>query len=419
MTDSKDTQQIRPLSFKTRNIVYVWDADYPWDVRTEKICLALTEAGHNVRIVARNKAQKPVTEQLPEGTVQRMTPWTLLGKKLDTLLGFPAFFSPRWYRLISSAVKKINADLIIVRDIPLCPTALHIGKRNNIPVILDMAENYGAMMQDLWDTDQDSFIDKFVRNPAVVRKVEKWCLARVNHTIVVVEESGQRLTELGVPQEAITVVSNTPSVHRGALVRTNETSDAPSVIKSDSDKVRIVYLGIVEMIRGLKESIDAIRILKDRGTKVHLKIIGSGRDLELLMSHASTIGLDSDNIEFLGFIPYNQALEIVGTADIGLLPHHASESWETTIPNKLFDYMSLGLPVVSSDTKPCTRILEETGAGVVFKSGDGESLAEALISMLDADKRAAAGRAGKDAIASRYNWENDRVRLLKVADHIY
>jgi hypothetical protein len=55
-------------------IVYLWDADYPWDVRTEKVCAALTAAGHEVRIAARNRGWRDEAERRPEGTVHRMRP---------------------------------------------------------------------------------------------------------------------------------------------------------------------------------------------------------------------------------------------------------------------------------------------------------------------------------------------------------
>ncbi len=107
------------MSNSSLSIVYVWDADYPWDVRTEKVTLALTHAGHSVSIVARNKAWRQTTELLPEGTVHRMRPWSLVGQSLDGLLSFPAFFSPRWVKLIEQTCRHAEADLIIVRDLPL------------------------------------------------------------------------------------------------------------------------------------------------------------------------------------------------------------------------------------------------------------------------------------------------------------
>lgn len=397
----------------SRRIVYVWDADYPWDVRTEKTCLALSHAGHDVHIVARNKKWSPTLERLPEGTVHRMAPWRWVGRRLDAQLGFPAFFSPRWRRLLASTVREIGADLIIARDIPLCPAAVSVGKRFGIPVILDMAENYPAMMEAIWETGRNTVIDALVRNPARVAAVERWCVQRVDHIVVVVEESAERVTRLGVPTEKITVVSNTPSLSRVV-------PDPASRVTSSSRaglELDVVYMGNIEVARGLLESITAIARLRQAGHTVRLRLIGKGRDDALVRQHAASLGLGPDAVEFLGYIAsHKEALDIVAAADVGLMPHQKCESWDTTIPNKLFDYMAAGLPVVSSNADPCERILAQTGAGVVFRSNDADDLAAALSRMFDPITRASLGAAGQRAIREQYNWERDASTFLDVVE---
>ncbi|MGH7632436.1 MAG: hypothetical protein ACRENC_01805, partial [Gemmatimonadaceae bacterium] len=105
-------------------IVYLWDADYPWDVRTEKICATLTSAGHDVHIVARNRARRPLIERMPEGTVHRMRPWLWAGRRFDVALGFPAFFNPRWRSTLRRVLRSVRPDVLIARDLPLAPAAI-------------------------------------------------------------------------------------------------------------------------------------------------------------------------------------------------------------------------------------------------------------------------------------------------------
>src|SRR6185437_13478873 len=218
------------MSNASKSIVYVWDADYPWDVRTEKVTLALTRAGHTVNIVARNRAWKQSTEVLPEGTVRRMAPWKGLGRRLDNALSFPAFFSPRWINLIDRTCRDAKADLIIVRDLPLCPTAISCGKRLGIPVVLDMAENYRASMRMLWEPARNTLFDFFASNPSITATVERSCVRDVDHIIVVVEESANRVAALGVPRDKLTVVSNTPP-----LARLDGPSHEPSSVRATTD----------------------------------------------------------------------------------------------------------------------------------------------------------------------------------------
>lgn len=385
------------------NICHVWDAEYPWDVRVEKVSHVLTDAGHQVHIVARNRDRRPVRERLPEGTVHRLAPLAL-GPALNAASMFPAFFNPRWFHLIATTARNVNAHVILCRDLPLAPTSLWAGRQLAIPVVLDLAENYGAMIQELWDTGRHRRLDWLIRNPRAVSLVERWVVPRVAHTLVVVEESRDRLVGFGIPPERITVVSNTPP-------RARVLEGARSPTRAGTDPLRLIYLGQMEVARGIGVLLDGVAEARRRAA-VHLTLVGGGRDLELFRAQAARLGLGPDVVTFSGRLPHAEALRLVAAADVGVVPHHADDSWNTTIPNKLFDYMAAGLPVLTSDAKPCARIVVDTGAGEVFRDRDPLSLAGAIARMMDAARRSALGAAGRRAVADRYNWEHDSRRLL-------
>jgi glycosyltransferase involved in cell wall biosynthesis len=388
-------------------IVYLWDADYPWDVRTEKVCAALADAGHHVVIAARNREWRVETERLAEGTVRRMRPWRWMGRRMDGILSFPAFFSPRWTGLLADAVRELDAELVIVRDLPLCPAAIRVARRFGIPVILDMAENYPAMLRETWDAGRRRPWDVLVRNPALAAAVERWCLPRVDRVMVVVAESAKRLAGLGVPAARIDVVSNTPPRMRALAITRDVRIGTP---------LCLVYVGVMEVPRGIRDLLDAVADLRAQGADVRLRLVGGGRDLPLFRAHAAALGLDGPAVELTGQVPHAEAMRAVAQADVGVVPHHADEAWNTTIPNKLFDYMAAGLPVVSSDAAPAARILAETGAGLVFRSGDADSLAQAVRRMMNPAARLRMGRAGREAVRARYNWEADSAVLLRAVE---
>ena len=81
-------------------ICKIWDSEYPWDVRVEKVARTLSAAGHEVHLVARNRDRRPQRERLPEAALHRLTPWRFFGKRFDAASSFPAFFNPRWMRAI-------------------------------------------------------------------------------------------------------------------------------------------------------------------------------------------------------------------------------------------------------------------------------------------------------------------------------
>ena len=389
-------------------IVYLWDADYPWDVRTEKVCAALADGGHDVVIAARNRGWDAESERRPEGTVRRMRPWRWAGRRMDGILSFPAFFSPRWTGLLADAVREARAELVIVRDLPLCPAAIHVARRFRVPVVLDMAENYPAMLRETWDAGRRRPWDVLVRNPFVAAAVERWCLPRVDRVLAVVAESAERLVRMGVPGERIDVVCNTPPRAR-ALEPVPRRWEA-------AGPLTLAYVGRMEVPRGIRELLHAVAQLRREGVDVRLRLVGGGRDLELFRADAAGLGLDGEAAEFTGHLPHADALRAVAGADAGVVPHHADEAWNTTIPNKLFDYMAAGLPVLGSDAAPVARILAETGAGLVFPAGDAAGLARAARRMLDPAARLRMGLAGRAAVRARYNWEADSAVLLRAVE---
>lgn len=157
-------------------------------------------------------------------------------------------------------------------------------------------------------------------------------------------------------------------------------AEHPLCRASDPDgKVTAVYLGLLETTRGIGELIDAIRFLRaEHGDKFRAVIIGSGRDSDFFVGRAREANILDNGITFLGRLPHDEAIRTVAGASLGIIPHHATESWNTTIPNKLFDYMAAGLPVVSSDAAPCVRVIREAACGEIFQSGNAASLAAAI-----------------------------------------
>jgi glycosyltransferase involved in cell wall biosynthesis len=95
-----------------------------------------------------------------------------------------------------------------------------------------------------------------------------------------------------------------------------------------------------------------------------------------------------------------------------VVPHLANNSWNSTIPNKLFDYMAAGLPVLSSNARPAARVVRETNAGLVYTDTDSGELAQQLTVLANVEARARLGASGRRAVEGQYNWGRDAERLL-------
>jgi glycosyltransferase involved in cell wall biosynthesis len=271
-----------------------------------------------------------------------------------------------------------------------------------------MAENYPAMIRDIWTDRRQGHLDVLVRNPAIVALVEAWVIRRVDHILTVVEESSQRLERLGVSPERMTVVSNTPPLERAGRA-TPRLPNSP---------LRVIYLGLMEGHRGIGCVLSAAADVKRTGESFHLDMVGDGRDYEQFRESAEILGLTTTDLTFHGRLSHSEALQLVSAAHVGLVPHEARESWNTTIPNKLFDYMAAGLAVITSDAVPAARVVIETGAGLVFRSGDGLHLAEMIRRCRDYASWERFRNAGQQAIRSYYNWEMESQRLAEAISMI-
>lgn len=367
----------------------------------EKVIAALNDAGMAVHLVARNIRNSPPTENVNGAHVYRMRwirTWAGIARPVNVVSSVPAFVNPRWLLHIYRVGRMTRADVILVRDLPLAPAAIWVGRLLRIPVVLDMAENYPAFLRSLRDTQARRRLDVLVRNPRLAAIVERYVVRRVQAIICVIEESAKRLMELGVPEAKLAVVRNTPRIGP---------EFAGTYHRADSDVLTVVYLGLIERHRGVQDLVRAVFESRRRGLQLRLSVIGDGKSFDELHALAADLGVLGNGVELLGRIENRRALDVVARADIGAIPHMPNEAWNTTIPNKLFDYMSLGLPVITSNVSPVQRILFEEGCGVTYESGNINDLCLKIDTLRPAAQRQKMGEAGRRAVQSKYNWSRD------------
>lgn len=383
--------------------MHIWYADYPWDVRVQKVIVGLQQRGWTVDVVARNKRNLADQETVDGAVIHRLRSIRFLGRSLNGLLSFPAFVNPRWIKHIWCIARQTKPDVILVRDLPLAPAAIWIGRLLKTPVVLDMAEDYPGLLRALWENRVAKPLDLLVRNPTFASFVERWVLRRVDGVVCVIEESAARLRSLDVAEAKITVVRNTPL-----------TIDVPSVQRCNQEAgetLLIAYLGLIERHRGVHDLVRAVAECRKRDWQVKLVVVGDGVGLAEIHALATELGVLGRGVELLGRLENRRALEVISTANVGAIPHVPCAAWNSTIPNKLFDYMSLGLPVLASDVAPVQRIVTQEACGVCYRSGDIMDLVSKIEELRSPSTRARMASAGMVAVTERYNWMKDSERL--------
>jgi len=389
------------------NILYIWDADYPWDIRVEKICLSLVAAGHEVHIVSRNLERNPVYEEDKGLHIHRTKAWN--NSRLNNVFSFPAFFNPVWGRLIDSIISRHSIDIIIVRDLPIAIAGIWAGKRYNLPVIFDMAEDYVALLRGIWQNAKFKGGNFLLRNPYIAKLVERYVFRKVDYFLVVVEEAKNVVIAAGVPDKCISIVSNTPELAKfEGGYKLHVTSDVGDRIRGSYSAI---YTGGVQKGRGIQTVIEAIPLIIKKIPEFLFVIVGDGYAVDYFKKLAKEAGVE-EYILWVGWVDHEELFAYINDSKVGLIPHFSSEHVNSTIPNKLFDYMALALPVLVSDALPLDRIVRVEECGLSYKSGDADALQESLFEIYNSDRDF--GAHGKEAVKRKYNWKTDENELLRV-----
>jgi glycosyltransferase involved in cell wall biosynthesis len=117
-----------------------------------------------------------------------------------------------------------------------------------------------------------------------------------------------------------------------------------------------------------------------------------------------------------GYLPYREMYEALCRGSIALLVFQPDYyNAYIGLPNKLFDYMLCGLPIVASDFPEIRKVVEGAGCGVLVDPTDPGAIAEAIVYLLEHPEEARRmGENGRVAVLERYNWGEMEGRLFGV-----
>lgn len=193
---------------------------------------------------------------------------------------------------------------------------------------------------------------------------------------------------------------------------------SPSVWDKNS-KLMICHEGSLPFNRGLKE---LIGLVKEYKNKIKLRIIGDvfGSEREWFEKEVKKHQLEK-SIDVTGWLPYEQVGDALRGCHVGLiLFDDIMNNRLAGPPNKLFNYMNAGLPVVSVDFPEMHHIINEENCGILIKGQVKNSLKSTINTLLNLEPKhlLLMGINGQRAIRDRYSWEIMEKRLLNVYNNI-
>jgi glycogen(starch) synthase len=290
------------------------------------------------------------------------------------------------------------ADLVHAMAYMGIPIGLRLGRRDRAAVIYDA---------------RDIYVDaaNLARLPGPARllfgRIERRWAQQASRVVTVNEPYAAVMTErFRVPSPLVVLNCS----YRQDAVTTRPRRFHEALGLADSAQI-VLYHGGLSRDRGIEQLIDALAGLP---AKAHLVLLGYGvleAGLRSLASEARFGG----RLHVLPAVPPTELLDWVGSADVVAMPIQPSTlNHRLTTPNKLFEAMAAGVPIVASDLPGMAPIVRATGCGLVVDPTDPAAIGAALSTILEMapGERLAMGARGRDAHLETYNWESQAALLL-------
>lgn len=343
----------------------------PGSTRSYHIIEELIKAGHSITVIGANKEGQK--EKVVKTTVDGIDVYFIknfYSGKLNVKERLWSFFRFMW-GATKVLFKQQDVDLVIATSTPLTVgvPALLFKKFRNTPYLFEV--------RDLWPEFPIQM--GALRNP-VARGLAKWL-------------------EKSIYKNAWHIVALSPGMKDGVvkvLGRSNNVSMIPNMAKVDKfwkrekneelrkelglqkNTFKLIHFGAMGIANGLDYIVDAAIALKKRGVSdIEFVFLGDGSVTEGLKEKSRLN--DLNNVVFHGRVPMDKTSEIVNLCNASIVPFLDIPILYTNSPNKLFDSLSAGIPIIVNSNGWTRNIVEDYQCGAYVNPNNPEELADILI----------------------------------------
>jgi glycosyltransferase involved in cell wall biosynthesis len=363
------------MANQKRVIVSVTNDIYT-DQRVRKVCEFLVAQNYAVTLVGRKLKN---SQQLPETSykTKRFPLWFTKGALFYANYNLRLFFYLLFHK----------ADVLLSNDLDTL-YANHWARKfkKNCRLIYDSHEYYIG-------------VPELVSRPKVQkfwRGIERRTLPKVD-AMYTVNESIADLYRTEYNRE-VKVVRNISDFKGIKEKKTREELNLPF------DKKIIIIQGAgINIDRGAEELMEAVQLMDD----TILILVGDGDVVPLLKEKVRTENLGG-KIIFFGKQPYDTLMNYTLLSDVGIsMDKDTNINYRFSLPNKIFDYIHAGIPVLVSDLKEIKQIVETYNVGLVCPSHDPQEIANYLTKILSDKDLNATFKANTKLASQELTWANE------------
>lgn len=396
-----------------QRVTFALSSSGAFDSRTRRMALALAGRGHDVLVVARSEPGLPAMEALAPGAVLRRvdagrpaesTPPEVRGAAHVVREAVRIARTALQARAQARAARAVDrpADLYHAMGFLALPVASELAGRARAPFVYDARDLYA-------DGNNVARLPGPIR-AAFARRERSW--ARRASAVLTVNGSLADVLAARFDIDRPSVVMNVQAAWTPPERAPDRLREA---LRLPSGTPVVLYHGGFMRDRGLPELVAAMRA--PGLASAHLVLMGDGPLRPDIAARAAEQGLGG-RIHLLPPVPPADLLDWVASADVGAMPNQPRTINERlSTPNKLFECLAAGTPVVSSDFPERRRIIlddPDGPLGALCDPTDPASIAAAIQSVLglDAAARADLRSRCRTAAASRYDWATQLATLL-------
>lgn len=310
----------------------------------------------------------------------------------------PAGSGPRFFagvhRLFKQAARNIPARIYHASDLYTLPGLHAAAKKHAGQLIFDARERY-------------PFVASAAQRPAVRhfwQTLERYFIRRSNAVFTVSDSIADHIaTSYGITRP--TVVHNVPPFQ----------SISPSTFLRDStgisyQKVVLLHQGQIQKDRGCTLLADAMRDVQ----RAELVFLGVGPLKKAVQHQVTQSGLD-DRVRFLDPVPPDALLPVTASADIGItLLEDTCLNHRFALPNKLFEYLMAGLPILASDLPEIRGVVKGFDVGCTVDPNNRTALVDTLQHMVDAADARNTWSANSSQVFETFSWEKASQRFKDI-----
>lgn len=293
-------------------------------------------------------------------------------------------------RLIFKQAKLLDVDIYHLHDPELIPVGIklkNLGKK----VIFDAHEDLPLQ---ILSKPYLGKISKWLLSN-LLRLYQNWSCKRLDAVITATPVIKIKFSGLGVNVENI---NNFPII-----------SNITSIIPKCNNK-QVCYIGSLTTNRGIKKIVQAMAYTEDDSI---LKIAGSFNEEGLNKVLGSLP--DLSKVELLGWLNRNEVDDLLCQSNVGLVTLYPSPNYIDSLPVKMFEYMSLGLPVIASNFPLWKEIVEGNDCGICVDPLDVNKIGLAIQYLFDNPMVAKKmGENGRNIVVEKYNWNIEEKKLINL-----